>query len=366
MYMLLVLIAALALFFWLGMKPLRHLGKLPSGERLARIETSPNYAGGQFRNQLDTPAMAEGHSFLGTMREFIFGDKAARSPRASLPGLKTDLAALDPAQDLIVWLGHSSFYMQLGGVRVLADPVFSPSASPFTFSTRAFAGTNVYAPEDMPDIDLLLISHDHWDHLDYDTLAALRGRVKKIVCGLGVGAHLEYWGFAPESILEGDWGDSFKAAPGLTVHLAPARHFSGRFLSRNRSLWTSFVLEAGGRKVFYSGDGGYGPHFAEIGRRFGPFDLVVLENGQYDPAWHYVHMLPEEVWRAASDLSAGAVLPVHAGKFSISNHAWQDPYRRISAAARGGGAALFTPIIGQIVPIGANSQMFSPWWEGLE
>ena len=363
MFVFLFMLAALFLFAWFGTQPLKHFGKLPAGERLARIQASPNYSGGEFRYPLPTPTIIKEQGQRGALLEFFLGDKTGRSPQKPMPSVKTGLRGLEPGQDQVIWMGHSSFYLQLGGFKILADPVFSPVASPVRFTTRAFPGTDIYKPEDLPDIDLLLISHDHWDHLDYRTVTALKERVKKVLCPLGVGEHLEYWGFAPEQILEGDWYDAFEPEPGLRVTVTPARHFSGRFLARNRTLWGSFVLETAERKVFYSGDTGYGPHFAEIAERFGGFDLAVLEDGQYNQAWHNVHMLPGEVWRASGDLRARAVLPVHAGKFSISIHGWQEPYRLIHEVSLAGGAVLHTPIIGQPVLIGDNDQKFTRWWE---
>lgn len=365
MLIFLFILAAILLFVWFGTQPIKHFGRLPSGERLARIQASPNYADGEFRYPVPTPTMAEDEG-KGGMLKFFLGDRAGRSPKKALPAVKTDLFALAPEEDQIIWMGHSSFYMQLGGLKILADPVFSKNASPLRFTTHAFLGTMLYGPDDMPDIDIMLISHDHWDHLDYRSVMALKDRVKKVVCPLGVGAHLEYWGFAPEQILEGDWYDAFEAGPGLKVTITPARHFSGRFLQRNRTLWASFVLETPARRIFYSGDTGYGPHFAEIAARFGDFDLAIMEDGQYNLAWHYVHMLPEETWQASVELGAKAVLPVHAGKFSISIHHWQEPYRLLHAASLAGGAALYTPIIGQPLLIGDNEQEFPRWWEEYE
>lgn len=359
----LVIVIALILFLLFGMQPFRHFGKAPRGKRLARIQASPNYSGGKFRYPVPTPALSKDEGADGSLWKFFFGDKSGRGPKRPLPSIKTGLDAFGPERDMLVWLGHSSFYMQLGGKKILADPALSPVASPFRFTTRAFPGADVYAPEDIPDVDILLISHDHWDHLDYRTVSALRERVQRVVCPLGVGAHFEYWGFAPERIIEMDWYDQFSLEPGFTVYLTPSRHYSERFITRNRCLWGSFVVESQFRRVFYSGDSGYGPHFAEIGARFAGFDLAIMENGQYNLAWHYVHMLPEEVWRASSELGARAVLPVHAGKFSISLHDWREPYQRLYAASLRGGPALCTPIIGQPVLIGDKQQEFSRWWE---
>jgi L-ascorbate metabolism protein UlaG (beta-lactamase superfamily) len=215
----------------------------------------------------------------------------------------------------------------------------------------------------MPDIDCLVISHDHWDHLDHDTVVALRPRIKAVVCPLGVGAILEDWGFDPARIHEADWNQDVRLAQDFTVHVLPARHFSGRWLTRNKTLWAGFLLETPGRKVFYSGDSGYGPHFAEIGERFGGVDLAIMEDGQYDPAWKNIHMMPEEAAKGAEDLRAKAIMPVHSGRFTISNHAWDDPYKRLAAVSEGKAFRLLTPRIGEAVDMGQPALRFARWWE---
>lgn len=339
------------------------IGPLPDGARLERILASPNYVGGAFRNQLPTTTLTSSKGQLATMWDFLFVPKERLRPDQPLPMVKTDLAALAAAGDAAVWLGHSSFFLRLGGRSVLMDPVFSSYAAPLFFMNRAFAGDYPYAPDGLPEIDCLLISHDHWDHLDQATLVALRSRVKAIVCPLGVGAVLEDWGFDPERIHEADWNQDVRLAQDFTVHVLPARHFSGRWLTRNKTLWAGFLIETPGSKVFYSGDSGYGPHFAEIGRRFGGVDLAIMENGQYDPSWKNIHMMPEEAARGAVDLRAQALMPAHAGRFSISNHAWDDPYKRLAAASAGKPFRLLTPSIGEVVDMEDRSQRFARWWE---
>ncbi|SQA99723.1 metal-dependent hydrolase [Cedecea neteri] len=180
-----------------------------------------------------------------------------------------------------MWLGHSSWFIQLGGKRILIDPVFSHYAAPFAFLNKAFAGDYPWRAEDMPDIDTLVISHDHWDHLDYPTLRALKPKIKQIVTPLGVGAHFEAWGFDPALIHELDWQEKVAIDSGLTVHALPARHFSGRGLTGNKTLWASYMFVTPQRKVYYSGDTGYGPHFKQIGEQFSDIDLAIMENGQY-------------------------------------------------------------------------------------
>ncbi|MBQ7585697.1 MAG: MBL fold metallo-hydrolase [Desulfovibrionaceae bacterium] len=340
-----------------------RFGASPSGEELKRIERSPHWVNGVFQNELPTPLMVNDGSVLGTWLNFLFRKEERLRPLKPLPAVKENLKAIDGLQDVIVWLGHSSFYLQLSGKRILIDPVLSDFASPVPLAIKAFPGSNPYRPEDLPDIDVLLLSHDHWDHLDYPTLTALEPRISQVVCGLGVGAHLQRFGFAREKIFQGDWGDSFSFGE-LKVELTTGRHFSGRLFKRNRTLWAGFVLRSEKRRVFFSGDTGYGPHFAEIGRRFGPLDLVLLDMGQYNDRWKYVHMRPEEAARAADDLKAKALMPTHVGKFCISHHTWDDPFKRMTKASQGKAWRWLTPYIGQAVFAG-REETYPRWWEGL-
>ena len=340
-----------------------QFGRLPDGSRLERIKASPNYVNGEFRNLERTEILSEGSGRFSTVWDSLFKKWERRMPSAPLPMVKTDLRALDRQQDCVVWLGHSSCYIQLGGKRILIDPVFKDNAAPFSFLNKAFEGDYPYTADDMPDIDYLVISHDHWDHLEYPTLVALKPRIKAVICPLGVGAHLEHWGFASSAIHEGDWNESLRMEPGFTAHVLPARHFAGRFLWSNKSLWASFILEVPDRKFFYSGDSGYGAHFADIGERFGTVDLAIMENGQYSTSWHDVHMMPEEVAQAAEDMQAKTVLPVHSGRFSLAYHPWDDPYIRIAAASRNKSFRLLTPIIGEVVYPDNSEQTFQAWWD---
>jgi L-ascorbate metabolism protein UlaG (beta-lactamase superfamily) len=256
--------------------------------------------------------------------------------------------------------------MQVDGKTLLVDPVFSGHASPVTFTTKAFAGTDVYTVDDLPEIDYLFLSHDHWDHLDHATVLRLKPKVKKVITGLGVGAHLERWGYDLAVIEERDWGESIALDEGFTVHMAPARHFSGRGLKRNTSLWSSFVLNTPGLKIYLGGDSGYDSHFKVIGEKHGPFDLAILECGQYNEYWKYIHMMPEEVVRAAQDLKARKLMPVHWGKFALALHAWDEPIIRVTAAAEKEGMPLLPPMIGEKVNLNGKSYVSKKWWEGLE
>ena len=194
-------------------------------------------------------------------------------------------------------------------------------------------------------------------------MTAPRARTKAVVSGLGVGAHLERWGYDKAKIREADWFSVLESGDGFAIHVLPARHYSGRLLTRNKTLWAGYALTTARRRIFVSGDSGYGPHFADIGRRFGGFDLVVLDAGQYDERWPYIHMTPEEAARAAQDLQANALLPGHVGKFSLARHSWDAPFRRITAASEGRSHRLLTPMIGSPIVLDDQQQRFSRWWE---
>ena len=339
-----------------------EFGQAPDEEHVQAIRRSPNQTDGVFHNAIPTPTLAEGQSLPGVMWANLTQKAERLAPVQALPFVKTNLHALPLERDVVVWLGHSSYYLHIGGQRVLIDPVLSNFAAPVSFANQAFPGSNPYRAEDIPNIDLLLITHDHYDHLDHATLTALRPRIAQTITGLGVGAHLRHWGFAPESLREGDWMQRFDLASGLEVHVLPARHYSGRTLVRNRSLWVGFALKAPSRSLFFSGDSGYGPHFAEIGQRLGGFDLAVLDSGQYDPRWPYIHMNPEEAVRATADLRAAALLPGHVGKFAMARHAWDEPFQRLVAASRAQSLRLLTPVLGDPVRLDEPGQTFEHWW----
>lgn len=361
----LAIIGLLAISVFLFMQQAKF-GKIPSGERLERIKKSPHYKDGSFQNLSITPDLAEGVTYYSVMKEFIFGKKVRLKPIDEIPHIKIDLLKLNPDENILVWFGHSSYFMQLDGKTILVDPVFSGAASPIKATTRAFRGTDAYIVGDFPAIDYLFISHDHWDHLDYETIMALKSKVKKVICGLGTGEHFESWGFDMNNVIEKDWNEKIDLADGFTAYTTPARHFSGRGFLRNRALWTSFVLQTPTNKIYIGGDSGYDTHFAEIGKMYGGFDLAILENGQYDKSWKYIHMMPEEVVQAAKDLKAKRLFPVHSSKFTLGNHPWDEPLNRVSAAAEKENFPIITPIIGQKVNLKDSTQVFTKWWNNVK
>jgi L-ascorbate metabolism protein UlaG (beta-lactamase superfamily) len=341
-------------------------GKISDGARLERIQKSTNFKNGQFQNQSVTPDLAEDANYVSVMWEFMFNKDKRNVPTDSFPSQKTNLLSLDPKQDILVWFGHASYFLQVDGKRILVDPVFSGSASPLTFSVKSFKGTDVYTVDDLPAIDYLFISHDHWDHLDYETMLKLKSKVGQVITGLGTGAHFERWGYNAAKVWEGDWNDSLVLDSGFQVTLTPARHFSGRGFSRNKALWVSFVLQTPSMKIYLGGDSGYDKHFETIGNQHGPFDLAILECGQYDKSWKYIHMMPEEVVNASKELKAKKLLPVHWAKFSLGNHAWDDPIKRVTESARTNNVHVLTPMIGEELRLKDSTQLFKQWWVGLK
>mgnify|MGYP000024784864 FL=1 len=363
---LLLIISALILIIglttlWIFNLP--DFGRLPQGERLERIYASKNFENGTFVSPETTQSFLK-KGFLRSMVDFLFESKNVLEPSDPLPSVKTDLKSLDPGKDLIVWMGHSSFYMQLAGKRFLIDPVFSGHASPFSFMLKAYKGSDVYSSDDLPPIDALLISHDHWDHLDHETITKLKDKIATVITGLGCGEHFEYWGYDKKRILEQDWYDEAVEIGDVKIYLTPARHFSGRLFKRNPTLPVSFVIISPQRKIFYSGDSGFGKHFAEIAERFGPFDLAVMENGQYNKQWPYVHMFPEEMIKASAILGAKRVLPVHNSKFTLSEHKWDEPLRRAEQAAKEHGIMLETPRLGESLSLKAPKAL-EKWWQEI-
>jgi len=363
---LLITVVGLSLVIFLFMQQ-KSFGKHPSGQRLRRIQQSPQYHNGSFVNVEPTPAIAEGASYWRMLRDFFFSRIPDREPTDTLPVVHTDLKALAQQQGAptLVWFGHSSYMIRFNGVTILVDPVFSERASPVQYAgSRRYPGTEQYTADDLPDADVVLITHDHYDHLDYGTIKKLKDRVKQWYMPLGVGAHLEYWGIAPEKIHELDWWETIALPGSLTLTATPARHFSGRGFRRNQTLWTSYVLQSPQHKLFVGGDSGYDGSFKKIGERFGPFDLAILECGQYNWQWPYIHMMPEQTVQASRDLQARVLMPVHWAKFSLSLHAWYEPIRRATAEATRLQVPVTTPRIGEPVVLG-QALPNSPWWPAL-
>ena len=367
--LMLVIAGLVVLSVLAGAAYLQHpkFGDSPKGSALKKISRSDNYQRGQFQNQIETPLFREGESFLSVITGNLRSPGQNLRPQNPVPSETPDFSALDKSQDLVVWLGHSSYFVQLHGLRILIDPVFSGNAAPLPSVNKAFRGSTAFTAEAMPPIDYLLITHDHWDHLDYPSIQALQSKVQRVVTGLGMGAHFRAWGFSEEQIVEGDWYDSVALSGTVALHIAPARHYSGRALSRNQTLWVGLVLTTADQRLYFSGDTGYGPHFVELADRFGDFDFVALDLGQYDARWPYIHMTPDQAVVAAEELGAGYLLPAHVGRFSLARHDWRAPFERVRELSESKSFELLTPVIGQVMGLSKpDSKTGSAWWEQVD
>jgi L-ascorbate metabolism protein UlaG (beta-lactamase superfamily) len=341
-------------------------GAKVAGLRLERVKGSPRFVDGAFRNtHAVAPGLKKGTTFP-TLGEYLCGGQN-RTPPARLPSVSPIDGWTKPIETGLraTWLGHSTVLLEVDGVRVLTDPVWGDRASPVTF-----AGPKRFQPvpisiEQLPPLDAVIVSHDHYDHLDYPTILALARLDVPFITSLGVGAHLEAWGVRPERITELDWWESAALARGVSVTAAPSQHFSGRKVgSRNPTLWSSFVLRGPRRSVFFSGDTGLTPEYAEIRAHLGAFDLVMLEIGAYHPAWGDIHLGPENALEALALLGGGAFLPVHWGTFNLALHAWDAPAETLLELGAKKRVQLVMPRLGEPVePLRVGE--VEPWWRAL-
>ncbi len=340
---------------------LKITGKLPSGKHLQRLQQSPQYKQGAFQNISLTPMKPEGISYWTMMREF-FKNHPETQPAAKLPFVKTDLKKMNTTDPVVVWFGHSSYLIRINNKNFLIDPVLSGNAAPLSFMVKAFPGSNEYKADDMPVIDHLILTHDHYDHLDFKTIRKLKSRVRSIFCSLGVSSHLKYWGLDNNIITEMDWWQTEELNDGMSLTAAPARHFSGRGLKRGQTLWSSFILQTKTHCLYLGGDSGYDAHFKEIGNKHGPFDIAILESGQYNTMWPLIHMMPEETVQAAVDLGAKVLMPVHWGKFRLGMHPWNEPVKRVLVKAQELNVQVSTPRIGELYNINKGT-LTQNWWD---
>ncbi|MGV9422665.1 MBL fold metallo-hydrolase [Streptomyces sp. NPDC003656] len=347
-------------------------GAEPSGERLARIRRSPHFKDGVFQNPGGTASTRPSGSALDLAKAFFDKDtRPGRSPKGTIPVHPTTLAdlAAPPATGLrVTWMGHSSVLVEIDGHRVLFDPVWGERCSPFPF-----AGPRRLHPVPLPlaalgPVDVVVISHDHYDHLDMPTIKALADTDTLFAVPLGVGAHLEHWGVSPDRLRELDWHESARIG-GLTLTATPARHFCGRGLRNTQhTLWASWVVAGDEHRVYHSGDTGYFEGFQDIGTAYGPFDLTMIQIGAYSPYWPDIHMTPEEGLRAHLDLQGGrphgVLLPIHWGTFNLAMHTWAEPGEWTRDASDEAGQAVATPRPGE--PFEPAGQIpTDPWWRSV-
>jgi L-ascorbate metabolism protein UlaG (beta-lactamase superfamily) len=338
------------------------LGARQRAVRKARHKRSKNYSGRAFVNYLPTP-MGMGTGGMRSMLRDQLRTAPLRKPTAALTPATPRFTAAPAGNARVTWLGHSAILVNMHHKNILLDPMFSKRASPFQWAgPKRFAGARVLGVADLPVIDAVVISHDHYDHLDYHSIKQLATRVKHFFVPLGVGAHLERWGVPVAHITELDWWESY-ILDDITFTCTPSRHFSGRTLTdRFHTLWASWVVDDGSTRLFFSGDTGYGPHFTQIGKKYGPFDLALLECGQYDHRWPNIHMQPEQTALAAADLRAKRMLPIHWGAFQLAFHDWTDSVERVLLATKDSNTSVATPQLGETFVVKGTTYPHDLWW----
>lgn len=353
-----VFIAAYGLF----MRYAPQIGAPPSGKHLQKIQASENYSNGIFVNQIPTImdfSLAEGLKITWDMIT-----AKGTTPSEPLPTRFTDELLEPDTLPRLTWFGHSAFLLEMEGKRILIDPMLGPASSPLPIFGKRFPYEQPIDLSTIKDIDAVIFSHDHYDHLDYYTIQKIKSEVGHYYVPLGLGSHLQRWGVSSEDITELDWWDS-AVLDAFTFVATPARHFSGRGTSdRAKTLWASWVIQGKNSNIYFSGDGGYGPHFKEIGEQYGPFDFAMIECGQYNEKWAAIHMMPEESAQAGLDVRAKTIMPIHWGAFSLALHPWKEPANRIDEAVKKLGVPAVYPYIGEPMVIGRDFPTDNWWRDG--
>ncbi len=364
---LLIFFALLAVAGYLFFK-LPVFGAHPDAEDYQRFAQSQafNQETSEFENR--RPHLINELREEADMTEFLvewFRTREDGTPAEPLPEVKFDHDRfMQPSKaPKIIWLGHSTFLMNVSETIILIDPVFSSTAAPVNFTAKRFQPP-VVSLQELPNIDVVLISHDHYDHLDMKSVKYFKDSETEFITPLGVGLHLNRWGINSSRITERDWWESYSTR-GIEFTAVPAQHFSGRDgFYNNRTLWASWVLADPTIKMYYSGDSGYDTHFLEIGKRLGPFDIAFMENGQYDKGWPAVHMMPDETLQAFKDVNAKQLLPIHWGMFELAFHTWYDPIVTLNELAQEEGIELVTPVIGEVFILDGTARS-TKWWQGI-
>ncbi|MEH0983576.1 MBL fold metallo-hydrolase [Micromonospora sp. CPCC 205556] len=358
-------LAAVAGLAWAARDVPAALGGRLTGARAERAARSPQFRDGTFHNRTPIRTMPGGESGRNLFRELIFG-KQRRRPTAPVPMVRPDPAPQSAVERelSIVWYGHASALVEIEGHRVLIDPVWSERCSPSaTVGPRRLHEPPVRLDQ-LPPVQAILISHDHYDHLDMPTVQALvRGQSAPFLVPLGVGAHLDRWGVPADRIVELDWSESHRVGD-LEITATAAQHFSGRGLRRDGTLWSSWVVAGARRRVFYTGDSGYFDGYAEIGAAHGPFDVTLMQIGAYDRAWPGIHMFPEEAVSAHLDLRGGLFIPVHWATFNLALHDWSEPVDRLWAEAKARDVRLAVPRPGERVVVD-DPPPVDGWWQAV-
>ena len=318
---------------------------------------SPHYYDGKFNNLEETPVSTG--SFFGTLLDYMVGN-SDRSPGETVPTQPYQQAEVEENEVRVTWFGHSTILVETHDTTMLFDPVFgSDNLNPLVFGPAPFDYEHTYQVNQLPEIDYVFISHDHYDHLDMSTVQSLDDSM--FFVPLGVDEHLKVWDIPSNQIMTFDWYDEATISEGFDIALAPSQHFSGRGLTRDGALWGSWVVQIENHSIYFSGDSGYSKEFIEINNRYGPFDIAICEAGQYNEAWDEIHMYPEQAIQAAIDLNATTMIPIHNTKYILALHEWDDPLERVYQEGKRTGQHVSTPMIGESFILGEPMDD-NPWW----
>lgn len=323
-----------------------------------------NFSSGKFVNQAPTKMNMSAINVLSMIKDSISGRKD-RKPSGPIQVSNMDWNKIKNKEDSLTWFGHSAFLLSIDNKKLFVDPMLGPVASPVSFAgSKRYSKDMLHIIDEIPFIDAVFITHDHYDHLDYPSIKRLKSKVGHFFVPHGVGVHLNRWGVAKEKVTELNWWDEM-VFQGLTVALTPSKHFSGRgMFNRDTTLWGGWVILGKNTRFYTSGDGGYDSHFKEIGKKYGPFNMTLIEGGQYDKRWSWVHMTPEEAVQAHLDVNGKNMMLIHWGAFTLAYHGWTEPVERALKRANEAKVKLITPKIGETVPlIGEYSVPFSSWWK---
>ena len=354
-------------FLFLKLSP--QFGGKANEEQKKLYSQSDNYKKGIFSNETPTTMDMGFIDGLGLMKKFITG-VPNQAPENKLPVTKIDSLDIVNKTDNITrltWFGHSAFLLEIEGQNILIDPMFGDTPSPHPWlGKKRFSNGLPIEIDKLPKIDAVIFSHDHYDHLDYESVVKLKHKVRKFYTPLGVGVHLREWGVPSEDIYELDWWDEIEHEA-IKLVCTPSRHFSGRGLGdRFATFWSSWVIKGKSKNIYFSGDGGYGDHFKKIGEQYGPFDFAMMECGQYNELWSNIHMMPEETAQAATDVKAKLMMPIHWGSFVLAMHTWQDPVERVIKKADELNQPIIVPQIGEAIVLESEKLPDSEWWKRIE
>lgn len=359
-----ILIFVIAVAIFVNTAP--QFGASVSGEKLAYVKASPNYENGKFQN-LESTIMntMKAGDYAGLMYDFLLNGNIG-TPKSQIPvAFNTGESAIVDSIAFVTWYGHSALLLEMEGKKILIDPMLGPASAPVSFTTKRFPYETPIDLDKIKNIDAVILSHDHYDHLDYPTILKIQNEVGHFYVPLGLGEHLIKWGVDTSKITQLDWGQSAMLAH-IELTATPSRHFSGRgTMNQNTTLWASWVINGKFNNIYFSGDGGYGEHFKKIGDQYGPFDFAMMECGQYNTLWSQIHMTPEQTVQASIDVNTTLMMPIHWGAFKLAPHDWKDPVERVTKEAKIKNVTITTPTIGTRFSI-YKPVLENTWWKMVD